>query len=64
MTPTDTPIFPADLLRQLGLTHMNTLRSHIKAGRVPQPDVRITQKTRYWHRSTLVQAGLLPPEQP
>lgn len=53
------PIFPADLMQILGITHANTLRVQIKAGKVPKPDVQITQKTRYWHRSTLVKAGLL-----
>lgn len=55
------PIFPLDLMKQLGIKHPNTLRLQIKSGKVPPPDVRITQKTRYWHRATLVRAGLLPP---
>ena len=59
MTTTDTPIFPADLMTLLGIKHSNTLRVHIKAGKVPPPDVQLTAKTRYWHRSTLVRAGLL-----
>jgi len=59
MTTADTPIFPSDLMTLLGITHPNTMRCHIKAGRVPPPDVRLTAKTRYWHRSTLVRAGLL-----
>lgn len=57
---TDTPIFPRDLMAMLGITHANTLRTHIKTGKVPPPDVQLTQKTRYWWRSTLVRAGMLP----
>lgn len=53
------PIFPADLMKVLGITHSNTLRVQIRDGKVPKPDVQISQKTRYWHRSTLVKAGLL-----
>ena len=60
MTAADTPIFSADLMALLGIQHPNTLRTQIKAGKVPPPDVRISQKTRYWHRATLVKVGLLP----
>lgn len=59
MTTADTPIFPSDLMTLLGIKHSNTLRVHIKTGRIPPPDVLITAKTRYWHRATLVRAGLL-----
>lgn len=60
MTTIDIPFFPADLMQLLGITHPNTLRMQIKGGRIPPPDVVISQKTRYWHRATLVTAGLLP----
>lgn len=60
MNQSDIPYFPADVMKLLGFTHSNTLRRAIKNNHVPQPDVRVTQKTRYWHRSTLVKAGLLP----
>lgn len=63
MSAVDIPLFPADLMRLLGIRHPNTLRQQIKAGKVPEPDVKITQKTRYWHRSSLVKAGLLPGDQ-
>jgi len=46
-------------MAMLGIKHPNTLRQQIKAGRVPGPDVRITAKTKYWHRASLVKAGLL-----
>lgn len=54
------PVFAEELKALLGLTHSNTLRIKIKEGKVPPPDVRISQKLRYWHRSTLRRAGLLP----
>lgn len=59
-TQLEIPIFPADLMALLGISHANTLRTQIKAGKIPPPDVQITQKTRYWHRATLVKCGLLP----
>lgn len=62
MSHYEIPIFQADLMALLGIKHPNTLRLQIKAGRVPGPDVRITQKTKYWHRASLVKAGLLQAE--
>lgn len=59
INPLEIPIFPAELMRLLGIVHPNTLRRYIKEGKVPQPDKRITQKNRYWHRSTLEKAGLI-----
>ena len=38
---------------------LEDLRLKIKSGQIPEPDVQLTQKTRYWHRSSLVKAGLL-----
>lgn len=58
-TQYEIPLFQADVMALLGIKHPNTLRMQIKAGRVPGPDVRITQKTKYWHRASLVKAGLL-----
>lgn len=59
MSALEVPIFPADLMRLLGISHVNTLRRYIADGRVPPPDKKISQKTRYWHRSTLERAGLI-----
>lgn len=59
MSQLEIPIFPADLMRLLGIKHAGTLLKQIKAGRIPEPDVRITQKTRYWHRSSLIKAKLI-----
>jgi hypothetical protein len=54
------PVFAAELKSLLGITHSDTLRVHIKKGKIPPPDVRISQKSRYWHRETLRRVGLLP----
>ncbi len=54
------PVFAEELKALLGFAHTNTLRVQIKAGKVPPPDVRISAKTRYWHRETLRRVGLLP----
>ena len=55
----EVPYFAADVMRILGIRHTNTLRLKIKNGAIPKPDVRLSQKLRYWHRDTLVRAGLL-----
>lgn len=54
------PVFAAELKSLLGFTHSDTLRVKIKEGKVPPPDVKISNKTRYWHRETLRRVGLLP----
>lgn len=51
--------YPADVMRLLGVTNTETLRRKINQGKFPEPDVKISQKIRYWHRATLVKAGLL-----
>lgn len=61
MTTLEVPIFPADLMRLLGISHANTLRRYIRDGKVPAPDKVISQKNRYWHRATLESAGLIAP---
>ena len=62
MAAYEIPLFPADVMRLLGITHPNTLRVMIKTGRIPPPDVQLTKKTRYWHRTTLEKVGLLQSE--
>ena len=59
MTTHEPPVFAAELKALLGFTHSDTLRVKIKEGKVPPPDVKISQKTRYWFRSTLVKAGIM-----
>lgn len=46
----------------LRIKHPNTLREQIKAGHIPDFDVKVSQKTRYWHQRTLVKAGILKPD--
>jgi hypothetical protein len=63
MNLAETPVFPHELRSYLGNMSPTTLRDQMKAKRIPPFDKVITQKTRYWHRSTLERAGLLPPHQ-
>lgn len=63
MNLADIPVFPKEMMALLGIEHPNTLRLKIKRGEIPEPDVRLTQKNRYWFRSTLIARGLLPPDQ-
>jgi predicted site-specific integrase-resolvase len=58
MSELQQPVFPAELAAALGI-QIKTLARMIKAGRVPPPDVRLTAKTRYWHRATLVDKNLI-----
>lgn len=60
---TDIPIYSKQLCSLLNGMHPSTLREHIKAKKIPDFDVKLTQKTRYWHRSTLIRAGLLRDDQ-
>jgi hypothetical protein len=43
-----------------GLLHIGTeaVRRHIKAGKLPPPDVDLSRKTRGWKLSTLRAAGI------
>lgn len=58
------PYYPEDVMALIGATHPATLRRSIKLGRIPPPDVQISQKIRYWHQATLIKAGLLMPNKP
>lgn len=62
MNLADPPFFPKDVMAAIGITHPNTLRLKIQRGEIPEPDVKLTQKNRYWFRSTLVKAGILKAE--
>ena len=53
------PVFVRELKSLLGITHTDTLRIKIRDGKVRAPDVKISNKTRYWYRRTLVKAGLM-----
>lgn len=50
--------YPKDLMAYTGW-HRNTLRSLMKAGKVPKFDVDMNWKHRYWHKQTLIDAGII-----
>lgn len=56
----ETPVYPKEMMGLLGVTRTFSMNRLIKAGRVPEPDVKISQRVRYWHRATLRNKGLLP----
>lgn len=58
MSALEQPVFPSDLAAALGI-EVKTLSRWIKAGKVPTFDVKLSAKTRYWHRSTLVDKKLI-----
>lgn len=53
----DTVIWRRDLARRCKVT-TEALRRWIKAGKVPPPDVDLSQKTQGWKVSTLRTAGI------
>jgi hypothetical protein len=57
----EAPVFVEELKALLGLKHTNTIRVMLRDGKIPQPDFRISQKSRYWHRASLRKCGILPP---
>jgi len=58
MTNIDIPVTPLQLRQHLGIS-ATTLRDHMQNQKIPPFDKVISQKTRYWHRSTLLRAGIL-----
>ena len=59
MNQNEIPVYAKDLMTILNFKHCNTLRLAIKRGAVPPPDIQLSRKTRYWYRSTLLNAGIL-----
>lgn len=59
MPPLEIPYFIDDIMELLRVKNSETIRKAIKQGRFPPPDVQISRKTRYWHKSTLIKAGIL-----
>jgi predicted DNA-binding transcriptional regulator AlpA len=53
----DRIIWRADLAKFLGRTS-ETIRCYIRDGKLPTPDVKLSQKTMGWHRSTLAAFGI------
>ncbi len=58
MSELQQPVFPADLAAVLGIK-IKTLARMIKSGSLPAFDVVLSQKSRYWHRSTLVNKKII-----
>lgn len=60
MTETeDRVIWRAELCKMLNNIKSDTVRKMVKAKRLPEPDVKISQKTKGWRLSTLRQAGVV-----
>lgn len=53
----DPVIWRADLAKRMHRSS-ETLRKWLKSGKLPKPDVDISQKTRGWKLSTLRAAGI------
>lgn len=58
MNNIDIPVTPQQLRDHLGIS-ATTLRDYMQSKKIPPFDKVISQKTRYWHRSTLMNAGIL-----
>ncbi len=54
---TDVVIWRRELCAKLGVTS-EAVRRMMKAGKLPKPDVDLSQKTRGWRLSTLHAAGI------
>lgn len=55
--PSDPVIWRADLAKRMNRSS-ETLRQWIKSGKLPKPDVDLSQKTRGWKLSTLRAVGI------
>ena len=53
----DDMIWRRELQRRLDVSS-ETMRRWLKQGRLPKPDVYVTQKTMGWNRATLRAAGI------
>lgn len=58
----DKIIYRQELYKMLGVTS-ESLRGWIKKGKIPPPDIKITQRTVGWKLSTLEAAGIKLPTQ-
>lgn len=56
-TETDRIIWRPYLQQQLGVC-AQTMRRYIKAGKLPPPDVNLSQRRQGWNASTLAAAGI------
>ncbi len=57
LDPVDRIIFRRDLCKMLGVGS-ECMRRYIKAGKVPPPDIFISQQTMGWRLSTLQASGI------
>ena len=53
----DTVIWRKDLCQKIGVCS-ETMRRWVKDGKIPKPDVALSQKTMGWRMSTLHAAGI------
>lgn len=60
MTEQDRVIYRQDLYKMMGKTS-ETLRKWIKEGKLPPPDIALSQRTIGWRLSTLHAAGIKLP---
>jgi predicted DNA-binding transcriptional regulator AlpA len=58
MTDPEDPIIWRSQLHKLLELSSDTVRRMLKDGKLPKPDVDLSQKTRGWKRSTLRAAGI------
>ena len=56
--PIDRVIYRRELQRQLGGVCSETIRRYIKTGKLPKPDVAMSQKTVGWRVSSLRRHGV------
>lgn len=56
--PEDKILYRDELCKALGGVTTETLRRWMKNGKVPQPDIAMSQKTLGWRYSTLLAAGV------
>lgn len=54
----DRMVTRAELAQLLGGVSSETIRRHLKAKRLPPPDVQLSRKTAAWRLSTLQGAGV------
>jgi predicted site-specific integrase-resolvase len=59
--PDDKVIWRRDLMKMLGGVASETVRRWLKEGKLPAPDVDLSQRTRGWRKSTLRAAGINVP---
>ena len=55
----DQLVMRPELQKMLGGVSSETMRVWIRDGKLPPPDVKITQRTTGWRRSTLRAAGIV-----